>query len=91
MFCAESVPSQFHSIGHLKRVQHPGNATLDLALCEVQLAGDFLIVQALTSQMINGSQHVDSLPVDSHVIHLPINFFISLAISTDVEATPNFK
>ena len=71
-------------------MQHPGNATLDLALWEVHLAGDFLIVQALTSQMVNGSQHSDSLPVDSRV-HLPINFFNSLAISTDVEATPNFE
>ena len=74
---------KFHSVGHLKRVHHPGNATLDLALCEVQLAGDFPIVEALTSQMINGSQHTDSFPVDSRVIHLPINFFISLAIATE--------
>ncbi len=60
------------------------------AFCEVQLAGDFPIVQAFTSQTINRSQYADSLPVDSDVIHLPINFFISLAIS-NVEATPNFE
>jgi hypothetical protein len=83
MLRAESFPSQIHSIGHGKRVQHPGNATLDLALCEVQLVGDFPIVEALTSQTINGSQHPDSFPVDSQVIHLPINFFILLTISTE--------
>jgi hypothetical protein len=60
MLCAESFPSQFHSIGHLKGMQHPENAALDIALCEVQLLAISRWFKPSPSQTINGSQHANS-------------------------------
>jgi hypothetical protein len=77
MLYVEGFADQFHSIGHSKGAQHPGNAFLDRYFCQVQFASDLTITETLTKQAINGTRYTDSFSIDTHEIHLCVRFFMA--------------